>query len=349
MAISSLLFAIDEPTISDPKIEEQKIAFYALDNGEDDNTHKNIQRFVYLPFVTDKYEPCHALIPGKFHLIYRWLYTEMDKIFPEYETTKECCFLDFLILIMYNERYGVFDKIHESDIITNYPPYIQVWAGNYFYYTHPFSDEADELMGAGYELVEKQYGKELTLKLKKFVEHIIELRRKKPKPKPDDDAIGIVIPTTLDSYERLVGYIKSLEIALPTFEHQDKIKSMLKKMDLCVDLDHFATTTLQDIALMLFFNDQELKNDPPPLTFGTSQLQPMSPEARKLAYEALKGKSVDELVPIIYDALESKRVVVMYNIPPDTPYSQALRKKYEKMNYRELAQWVHDEVKRVYN
>ena len=58
--------------------------------------------------------------------------------------------------------------------------------------------------------------------------------------------------------------------------------------------------------------------------------------------------AIDELVPIIYDALESRRVVVMYNIPPDSPSLQALRKKYENMNYRELAQWGHDEVEEAY-
>lgn len=355
--VSLLLFAIEEPDRVDLKKEEQKVAVYSLFDEEDDYREILGPRFPILEI--DKHRPPrHALIPEteRFHIVISWFETEIKKIFYQNEPKleKERIFWKLLILIKYNEKEGLFDNIRESEDVFCYPQCPVPLVQDFWWDTALFA-EKQEVLDEAFELVEKKYGKALTIKLKAFMSHVEELfakHRKAIKGETDKDIMIDALyayqyghENNIYNYKYLVNCIEAFEVLLPMFENQERVQNMLKEMDLCADYEHFAAKTLQDVALMTFFNDQEWSYNKPPLEYV--DFVPLAPDYGRAFYEPLKGKSVDELVEIIYDALESKRVVVMYRVPPETLYSQALEKKYREMNYRELAQWVHDEVKRV--
>lgn len=333
-AISSLLFAIEEPTIAESNIEEQKVHL-CLD---DIDTYRRAIR-----------------PPSYFAIVYAVFRHKTMQLFIDdgefgcrcvVGSTKELFLLTCKTFIKYHEKSGAFDNIRDIKSITDYPLHVRDNAEEIEVYMRETHDKS--IRDEGFKLVEREYGKELTLKLKAFINHIVELVKKEPE-EPSD---YLYIPeknNDPDYYEQLEDYVKSLGEVLPLMDQQERIKRELEMISLCTDMEHFSTRTLQDIALMLFFYDQIMLSEPEPRRDYALNDRPMTKEACRLAYKPLKGKSVGELVHIIYDALESKRVILMYVKPDDTtPFFQALYEKYEKMNYRELAQWVHDEVEQIY-
>lgn len=333
ITLSLLFFAIAESVSAKSEIDAQKV-------------------------VLPESAPFHAIEPWDFNMTYGKFKHESNKIIAKddrlfdlirglgvfLEEKKEHFAVLCKALIKYHERYGAFDNIHEHEKIDDYPYYIQDYGEGFaHYYFSSIDYGVKEIVNGGFELIEKEYGQPLTLKLKGFINHLVKLVNESP-----EGVSSFPMDTnTYDFYERLVDYIISYGEVLVTLEPQDEVKSMLKKVYLSTDLEHFATDTLQDVALMYFFWNEDTSYNPPPNKAPYMHLQPLSQEASRLAYAPLKGKSVDELVPILYNSLTAKRVLVMYHTA-DTPYLQALRKKYENMNYRDLAQWVHDKIERFY-
>lgn len=342
VALSSLLFAVEEPTVCNPKIEEQKVLLFY---DEDD---------------------FRALQVGDFERVYLLLMVNMRPVFLEYDDynyrwdlsdTKESFFLEFKLIIRYNERYGVFDQISHVKSISDYPYQVQFFADlcENWIKSAKKKPKIQKLMDEGYELVEKEYGKQLTLKLKAFINHLVELRidrlfETRSNMQPDYEAWDSKPQdaNAVEYFEQLEDYIKSAGEILPIIECREKVIKNLEAAHLCVDVEHFTTKTFQDVALLIFFTNQEVGaylKEPGEKCY----MRLLTKETAKWAYKPLKDKSVEELVEIIYDTLESKRVKVLQHKPKlKYPYYDQLKEKYEKMNYRELAQWVHDVVKQAY-